>query len=532
MSGGSNKIDSSKSSAGPAYTEDMKNLHTILGRIFSKKEINNDFGEIRDKNRDLEGKLAAKETEIASLRSTKDSKIADLESTNNTLQTLNTALKSTNDTLLKEFGEKYKSWDAKTTKQKDLEDEVAALKLQLAQANQRASDSDATLTDIEQQLRERDGELQRLQEKLESVTDKLDKKEVELDGAWRKLRSCESTLQEERQELDLEDLDLDDLTARFNVFMETSHGLARKFFLTELIESEDLTWGNISAKLYHPDNELLDLIPRKFPLSNSIASQHLRMAMAEKIISKIYDSHIFRQYYLPESDEVGKILNQLYKENPRKEAIFRLILLGAIKPEAEESRVTSIVKSATDKVVDLLGPLFFAPNAEREFRSEFEELLQDAVDLWRHVQRSPKRGLVKNKQDSSWGCYEDHDTALQLLPDQEVHVPDEPSAIMSLFPRVVVDNSRVCLGYALWSNQNTVVAADLELKSRNSMNGMAGNSTGGIQRRRTRRFSGSGEDTPQSPRSPLGNLPALRHTQNRSISLPRRGEHNGTPGRE
>jgi hypothetical protein len=256
------------------------------------------------------------------------------------------------------------------------------------------------------------------------------------------------------------------------------------------------------------------------------------MAMAEKIISKIYDSHIFRQYYLPESDEVGKILNQLYKENPRKEAIFRLLLLGAIKPEAEQSRVTIIVKSATDKVVDLLGPLLFAPNAERDFRSEFEELLQDAVDLWRHVQRSPKRGLVKNKQDSSWGCYEDHDTALQLLPDQEVHVPDEPGAIMSLFPRVVVDNSRVCLGYALWSNQNTVVAADLELKSRNSMNGMAGNSTGGIQRRRTRRFSGSGEDTPQSPRSPLGNLPALRHTQNRSISLPRRGEHNGTPGRE
>jgi len=252
------------------------------------------------------------------------------------------------------------------------------------------------------------------------------------------------------------------------------------------------------------------------------------MALAEKIIATIYDSYIFQRYYLPESNEIGEILNQLYKENPRREAIFRLQLLSAYKPEVEQGRITSIVKSATDKVADLLGPLLFAPNAQRDFRSEFEGLLQDAVALWRHIQRSEKRGFVENDPNNSWDDYEEYDTAIQLRPEQAMHVPDEPSVTMSLFPRVVVNNSLICPGYALWSNQSTVVAADIESKSRNSV---AGNSSGGIQRRGTRRFSSPGEDTSNLPRSPSRNQPFLRHAQKKSVTLLGR-EPGGNPGRE
>lgn len=286
----------------------------------------------------------------------------------------------------------------------------------------------------------------------------------------------------------------------------------------------------ISVDLYQPD--LVKICPKKYPLSNSIPSQHLRMAVAEKIFATVYHSDIFRQYYLPESDEIEKILDQLYKENPRRESIFRSQLRYAYKPEAEQDRVARIVKSATDKVVGLLGPLLFASNAKVLFRSEFERLLQEAADLWTRVQRSRERGFVENEPDNNWDEYEEYDLAMNLSPDQEVHVPDEPSAIMSLFPRVVIGGCWISPGYALWSNQSTVVAAGLESKARNSMSGLAGNSATGIQRRATRRLSGSGEDILQSPRSPLGSFPALRHTQNRSVSLPRRGEQSGTPVRE
>lgn len=281
-------------------------------------------------------------------------------------------------------------------------------------------------------------------------------------------------------------------------------------------------------ELYQPD--LVKIIPKKYALSNSIPSQYLRMAVAEKIIAMIYHSDIFRQYYLPESDEIEKILDQLYKEDPRREAIFRSQLRHAYKPEAEQSRVTSIVKSATDKVVGFLGPLLFAPNAEDNFRSEFERHLHEAVSLWGPVQRSNERGVVENEPDNTWVLYEEYDS-MNLTADQELHVPDEPSAIMSLFPRVAIGKFQICPGYALSSDQSTVVAAGIESRSRNTMNGLAGNSIAGIPRR-TRRFSSSGEDPPQSPRSSLGTLPALRHTHSRSISLPRRGEPIGTLGRE
>ncbi|CZR66027.1 uncharacterized protein PAC_15927 [Phialocephala subalpina] len=471
----------------------QKEIIGLKSKHESRVQERSDVSKIIDENGDLEGRIAslwkAKETEIASLRLAKDSEIAALQSAKAKLQSDNATLQSEKDVLKKEFGEQYKSWDIRISKQKDLKDEVAALKQLLEQENQRASASEATLAD---------------------------KKEVALDGTWMWLKSCENTLEEERQELELEYLDLNDL-------------LVRRFFLTKLTESENLTWKKISGELYQPD--LIKIIPKKFPLSNSIQSQYLRMAVAEKIIAMIYYSDIFQQYYLPESDETGKILNQLYKENPRREAIFRSQLRYAYKPEVEQGRVTSIVKSATDKVVGFLGPLLFAPNAEVDFRSEFEGLLWEAVDLWRPVQRSAERGFVENEPDNGWDDYEEYHSAIELRPDQEVHVPDEPSAIMSLFPRVIVDNFPISPGYALWSNQSTVVAADLESKSRNSMNELAGNSTRGIQRRGTRRFSSSGENTPQSPRSPLGNLHALMHTKNRSISLPRR-ELSGTPGRE
>ncbi|KAF8846725.1 hypothetical protein BDZ45DRAFT_755694 [Acephala macrosclerotiorum] len=545
MSSASSRTESSNSSAEPTFTDDMKGLSTILRRLSRKKEFN-EFSKIRDKNRDLEKRLAAKETEIEELQSAKETEIEELRSAKETeiktlqsakakLQLEKTALKSAKDALFAGFEEKYEEWRTKTNRQEGLEQKVATLQQQLTQANQRADSSEDTLENVQKQLEVHRGELIQCQNelrevnrKLENETEKLGRKQFELDGTRAQLQSLQDTLQTEKQELGLEELDLVDLAARFNIFVETSHGLARRFFFTELTESEDLTWKKISAELYQPD--LIKIIPKKYPLSNSIQSKYLRMAIAEKIIAAIYHSDIFRQYYLPESDEIEKILNQLHKEYPRKEAIFRSQLHYAYKPGAEQDRVTRIVKSATEKAVGLLGPLLFAPDAEGIFRSDFERLLQDAADLWRPVQKSVVRGSVENEPDNTWDCHEEYHTAMKLSPDQEVHVPDEPTAIMSLFPQVVIGDSEICPGYALWSNQSTVVAASLESKSRNSINGLAGNSTAGIQRRgTTRRFSISGEDTPQSPRSPLGSPPALRHTHNRSVSLPRRG---GTPGIE
>jgi len=214
MSTISGMTETSKSPAKPTFTSDMKNFLALGGKLFRGKEIS-DVSKIIDENKDLEARIASlqktTETNIASLRSAKDSEIAELQSANARLQSANKQLQSAKDMLFVEFQGKYKNWDTGTNRQKDLEDEVATLKLQLTQANERADTSEDRLINIQHQLMERQNESQKLEERLRSVMEKLSKKEIELDGTWTKLMSCESTLQKERQELGLEEPDLDDL---------------------------------------------------------------------------------------------------------------------------------------------------------------------------------------------------------------------------------------------------------------------------------------------------------------------------------
>jgi len=269
------------------------------------------------------------------------------------------------------------------------------------------------------------------------------------------------------------------------------------------------------------------------------------MATAEKIIASKVHTNIFQQYYLPESSAVregiDEVLDKLYEANHRGEAIFRLRLLSAYKPEEEQRHVTSTVKTTVEEVVNILGPLLFTQNAREGFQSGLSELLQEAAKLWRHVQRNEERGFAEIEQNQEWDIYEDYDTAMRLSAEQEALIPDPPDAIMPLFPQVSIGDDVVFQGCALWSSQSTVVAANMEYNQSNSRNpahARAGSSIrGGIIRRGSdrRKLSLSGgraEDMPTSPRTPSGNYSFLDHAQNRKLSLPgaRLGELGGSPG--
>jgi len=228
MSSANSRTESSNSSAEPPFADDMRGFNTILRRLSRKKEFS-DFSKIADKNRVLGERLASKEaeiealqltkeTEIKALQSTKETEIKALQSANAKLQSEKAALKLAKDALFDEFKEKYEEWSTGTNRQEGLEREVATLQLQLTQANQRAKDSEDALTNVQQQLDrcqseliEYRNELLEVNETLQSETEKLKKKQLELDGTWARLESCESTLQKEREKLGLEDLDLDDL---------------------------------------------------------------------------------------------------------------------------------------------------------------------------------------------------------------------------------------------------------------------------------------------------------------------------------
>lgn len=268
------------------------------------------------------------------------------------------------------------------------------------------------------------------------------------------------------------------------------------------------------------------------------------MAAAESIISNKIYTNIFQQYYLPAKEAareaIDDVLDRLYMNNHRLEAIFRLQLLFAHEHD-EETYMTGILQSIVGEVVGLLDPLLFAPNSREEFQSELWKLLQDAVKIWKHVQRSPERVLVENEPDQDWGVYEDHDTSVGLPAEQTAHILDEQAAITPLFPRVSIENFIISEGYALWANQNTVIAANFEysqLNSRSPAHGRTNSDTRGSIRRGgdRRRLSLAGslagdrrfEDASTSPRTLSGYQSFLNHAEGRKMSFP--GGHDGARG--
>jgi hypothetical protein len=251
-------------------------------------------------------------------------------------------------------------------------------------------------------------------------------------------------------------------------------------------------------------------------MSNSMPSKYLRMAAAETIIAHKFCNNIFRQYYLPESDSdrqaLDKVLDRLSEGSAREEAIFRRLILSAYQHK-EQDHITSVVASTISEVVDIFNPLL-AGNLRDGFQSEFSKLAQEAVRLWGPIQRSAVRAWVCNdmEQDWNWGKYKDYDTAMGSQTDQGMRVPSNPTE--PLFPGISIGDDLVCQGFALWSDQNAVVAAGIEysqLKSPNPTHTRTGSGRGGMVRQSSdkRRLSSSGSttagsrqgDSPASPRN-------------------------------
>ncbi|KAH6667692.1 hypothetical protein B0J14DRAFT_170102 [Halenospora varia] len=356
----------------------------------------------------------------------------------------------------------------------------------------------------------------------------------------------------QKTELGFQDSSDEYLATNFRALADECYMIAKRFFRTQLPQeflSSDF-WEELE------NSGFIKAGPKKLPLSNSIPAQCLRMATAERIIADKLCIHIFRKYYLPESSPARAVLNdvltRLGKSNSNKGAIFRLQLLAAYEPD-EHGYVSSLVKSTIEEVVTVLDPLLFAPSAREGFQSALRKLLDEAVKLWRSVQRSAAKGSVLNDpehrgfssvQNQDWDMNEEYDNAVELAADQMMYVPDQSEPVISLFPQLSVGGNVICRGCALWSDQNTVVAATIEFGQLNSRNPAQGR--GALGRRDSDRrklsFSGSsslgrrGEDPSTSPRSPPGNPSFLEHansyTNSWKMPLPaaRSGELSGNVG--
>jgi hypothetical protein len=109
--------------------------------------------------------------------------------------------------------------------------------------------------------------------------------------------------------------------------------------------------------------------------------------------AKLYQN-IFKQCYLPDDFAaragIDEVLDRLSDSSPLEEAIFRLRMISAYKPELEQ-QVARIIDSTLSEITEILGPLI-VPDSRDGFRTALSELLRDAAKLWGPIQpRMPKR---------------------------------------------------------------------------------------------------------------------------------------------
>ncbi|KAH8812670.1 hypothetical protein F5884DRAFT_314917 [Xylogone sp. PMI_703] len=430
----------------PNHAEEIKELEQLLqDKTKLQEELQVKTKELRLKEEVIESLRTFKDKEIAVIQAEKEREITELQ------------LKK--DALYQEFSKQYGAWRTNTDREEQLEAQVAELQAKLSLAVERAESAENQLIYTQQQSQRDKHVMEETGRQLELVSRTLSSRENELQGTKMNLDLCEKTLQRERNELGLIDLDMDDLAIRFADLTTKYHDLAREFFLTHL--PENMSWTRIWMALCQSKSTKEAL--RKRPLSDSVASQYVRMAVAEKVMAEKLCEHIFVPFYLPADRIVlEEALNNLYEDSPREEAIFRMRLLSAFKPLEQQRRIETIVQSTLAEIVTLLEPLLFTPEMKDEFQSNLERLLYQAVQLWRFVQRSPQRATIENAPSQDWDSFKDYDTAIALQPDEAKHIPEQTEAILALFPQVSIGEELICPGYALWTAQSTVVASDIE----------------------------------------------------------------------
>ncbi|KAL5349554.1 hypothetical protein ACLOAV_005849 [Pseudogymnoascus australis] len=445
MSTISNGSVTSKSSK-QKFSAQLKELLLSAKKVLGNERDIDTLDRILDDKKELEAKLMSKISEVEA----KDKQIAnkDLQ-----IEKLYTVKKTLHD----EFQEQFKSWDTGASRQKELEAETAQLRGRLGEETRRADSAKSKNAELQKVILKCQNDVGDMKDELNRTSKDLRSKERELSGALSELDS----LQEEKNALGLQVLDHHELSAKFGGFIQSCHKLAKGFFFTQFPDS--VTYDDLQSRLYQ--SGFTKLAPKSIPISNSLPSQFLRMAAAEKIIAQKLCTNIFRQYYLPETladrQAMDSVLERLFGVNSRDEAVFRLQLLAAYKSE-ENRHVTSVVKSTIQEVVAVLG-LLISPDLQGDFQSKLGKLLQEAVKLWSPVQRSAVRACVDNEPEQDWDSFKDYDGLVDSTPDQMKQVLIAPNPIDSLFPRISIGDDIICQGYALWSSQNMVIAAGLDL---------------------------------------------------------------------
>jgi hypothetical protein len=170
------------------------------------------------------------------------------------------------------------------------------------------------------------------------------------------------------------------------------------------------------------------------PLRNTDVAKKARMAAALAIIASQLTTRIFTPFYKPTaSDDIKELLLALAEEDCQKELMCRSLLLSQWTEEEQSEAEEGLRKEVINTVTKELG-FWINDNKMHTFRQELQDLLTDAMRLWRGAQKSTTKfdATVDDIGEPGWGILNDLNNG-EPPPDSDVKSP-----ILALFPRILI----------------------------------------------------------------------------------------------
>ncbi|KAL9098394.1 MAG: hypothetical protein Q9163_005938 [Psora crenata] len=244
-------------------------------------------------------------------------------------------LNSNRQTMLQDFEDRYSKWSQQRDEQ---ENRIKELELSLAEAKAHAAEADgarASLKEKEAQLESKERKVTKMEQKLRKADDKSRDLKRQLDQSTDRLREWDEYISL------VEEIDFASFGSRLSTLFSRFLNMAKDYFLVDLSEellNDHSAWDKAIDSLR---------LPIALPPRNSQVAKETRMITAMHVVATHLHRDILKPYFIPNSVAANdkEVLGRLFREDPRKEAVTRALLLSAYTGRDVDGEIKQVVEA-------------------------------------------------------------------------------------------------------------------------------------------------------------------------------------------
>lgn len=219
------------------------------------------------------------------------------------------------------------------------------------------------------------------------------------------------------------------------------------------------------------------------------------------------DTHMFQPTYLLQSNSgLRALLTRQARDGSKKESAFRA-MMQALLPNNQDTAASDRVTKVCHQLMEDVGELL-PPQAVPAFKEDLEDLVEEAGDVWREVQR--QRFAIEPSFDSrfynaqQWRQLQfEEGRAVMKSYTRDGNGPNGDAPLFAIFPLLCIndEDGPDPVTDGVWFMRSQAVAARDEVDRLHSSPGLGRSSSAATRRRRHRRSSTEARPTIEEPKA-------------------------------